>query len=307
MDRIPILLKMHQGYGLGDNVAFSIVLKHLAKYRPNWCIDFITDRGKHKAAVGLCNRVWHYDQPEALPHYAKEIKVTLYENCGNWTDRPNTLAIACLHEKFGLPYDTSLGRYACHVSEEASNLAKSWLASVRIGRTASGRFGAIVIHPHGRSVPSLKDLTSMQTKEICEFIHWIGVAPIVLDWDGKFSPGELERMGAISPSDCPQLWGGDAETNAAIISQCEAFIGVDSGPGKIASATDTPSLIVWTGHHPINYHDPAPNTTHLVPESHRSMVTFSTNYFERTYSYRTYGDGDELTGEVQRWLSDICR
>ncbi len=113
---------------------------------------------------------------------------------------------------------------------------------------------------------------------------------------------------------------------ARIIRQANAFIGIDSGPGKIASATDTPSLICWTGHHPLRYHDPAPNTTHLIPSNWEFMPPFvgevpnarrpgrtpqtleelAADYFINNYKFITYRPG-ELAQEACRWLRETLK
>ena len=103
-----------------------------------------------------------------------------------------------------------------------------------------------------------------------------------------------------------------------VIGRAAAFVGIDSGPWKVASATDTPTLICWTGHHPLRYHDPAPNTTHLIPEDWHGMTPFSGKpyfssaehdafeYFVANYRHRTYQPG-ELAKEACRWLKETLR
>ncbi len=104
----------------------------------------------------------------------------------------------------------------------------------------------------------------------------------------------------------------------ATISLADAFVGIDSGPGKIASATDTPSLICWTGHHPLRYHDPAPNTTHLIPEDWNKLPPLdcmadslplfldAARFFTRNYKFITYRPG-ELAQEACRWLRETLK
>lgn len=98
--------------------------------------------------------------------------------------------------------------------------------------------------------------------------------------------------------------------NCAVISQCEAFIGIDSGPGKCASATNTPSLIIWTGHHPSPFHDPAPNTTHLVPQGFHGMHPVYNDpgvvsWFDSHYNIRHYQN--DLSEQVHLWLQEVLK
>ncbi len=302
--QIPILLRMNPGYGLGDNVCFSIVLRHLQKYRPNWTIDFISDRGKCKMAAGLVNRVWDYesaDQPD-MTRYKKSVHVYLFDNIHNWFDRPCTPAIACLHEKFGLSYDPTLGRYFIRVGEDVAKQASS-LSLTQYGRLGRGFIG---IHYAGNSNQGKKNLEIWQVEEIANRVRMFNYWPLMFDWDRPLDRQWLTINSAVSVRDTG-LSGADAEHNAAVIDQCKAFIGIDSGPGKCASATDTPTAIIWTGHHPIHYHDPAPNTTHLIPLNHRELMPARgpdqmLEYFSQAYNSRVYANPVD---EVFAWLSRL--
>ena len=148
---------------------------------------------------------------------------------------------------------------------------------------------AVAVHYQGISAKDKKDLTHEQANAICNYIRDLGCVPYM--------------MGNVP-------LGYNAEVNCAIISQCRAFVGIDSGPAKCASATDTPSLVVWTGHHPAQFHDPAPNTTHLVPVGYHSFKPVYDNediimWFLANYSVRHYF-GDPV-GEINRWLSEILK
>ncbi len=72
------------------------------------------------------------------------------------------------------------------------------------------------------------------------------------------------------------------------------MIGVDSGPLHVAAATSTPTIGVWTGHHPLHYFGHADNVTHLVPEDHVRLLRGDRNagakYFRERYRFQTYRD-----------------
>jgi FkbM family methyltransferase len=87
---------------------------------------------------------------------------------------------------------------------------------------------------------------------------------------------------------------GDGETLAALIESSTAMLAIDSGPGHVAGATATPTLIVWRGHHPLNYFSLAPNVRHALPVDHRALLLGghdeAVTFFERHYEHRLYAD-----------------
>ena len=170
------------------------------------------------------------------------------------------------------------------------------------------------IHYQGDTAKDKKDLSHAQAFEVCRTVVDAGRVPLLFDWRNQ-SPLPLSNWRRVPPicttrQFASRGWGGDAEMNTALIEQCEAFVGIDSGPGKCASATDTPTLIVWTGHHPALYHDPAPNTTHLVPVGFHDMHPVCSNpgvvaWFDRSYQGRHYA-GDPVV-EVCKWLKEVLK
>ena len=52
----------------------------------------------------------------------------------------------------------------------------------------------------------------------------------------------------------------------------ELFIGIDSGPLHIAGCTNTPTIGVWTHHHPIHFFDFADNVFHMLPRDARKNI-----------------------------------
>ncbi len=306
MSPIPILLKLHSGYGLGDAVQITSVLRHLAKNRPQWDIYYQADAGYHDAAIGLVKHAFSYDEPAPNVEFDRTIEVKLYDTFSAWPDRPNTRVTSCLHERFGMGWDKECGRYVINVTEEAK-----WSTGMLLRYLFQSRKtpNVVCIHYEGISSPEKKNLSHKQAIEICRHIEELGRKPLLLDWQGKSpicSEGGIKSVAHvdIERPNADAGVGKSAQVNAAIISQCEAFIGIDSGPGKCAAATDTPTLICWTGHHPALFHDPSPNTTHLVPANHRQMDLLQGNaavadWFEANYLWTPYTD---LVGEVKEWL-----
>lgn len=117
--------------------------------------------------------------------------------------------------------------------------------------------------------------------------------------------GEVKRIGPEVA-----LWQGlgtgDGETLAALIGQVELMVGIDSGPGHVAGATETPTLIAWVRHHPVQYYGLSPNVTHLVPRDHARWIRGSREaglkYFEKRYAHRVCGGS--WREELPRWVGE---
>ena len=290
-----VLISLHKGYGLGDAVQMSAVLRHVRKYRPNWIIDFQAEEGRECVGNGIAHNTFVYGQSYPSSHYDAEVQMMLFDTWYGWYDRPNTRVSSCLRERFGLEWDAECGRYEINVSDHALQIASKIIPH-----------RPVAIHYQGDSAPDKKNLSHNQGMEICDAIFRLGHIPLLLDWRNQW-PLHLKRMirttGAYYSS---RDWGRSAEMNCAVIKQCRAFIGIDSGPSKCASATDTPSLVVWTGHHPAAFHDPAPNTTHLVPVGYHALEPVCNNpgvikWFEANHKVITY-DGDPMN-KIKGWLA----
>src|SRR4051794_25715913 len=117
-------------HGLGDVVQFSVVLKHLARYRPDWEIDVRCGRGKHTALRGLCHAVYHDQEPEPSGPYDTEASLGWYENYCKYPDRPNTKITNCLMEVIGVGYDASLGTYQINLSGETLGKVEDYYRSI---------------------------------------------------------------------------------------------------------------------------------------------------------------------------------
>lgn len=318
MSKINVLISLHRGYGLGDAVQMSAVLRHVAKYRPNWTVDYQAEEGRHCVGQGIVANTFAYGQPYpnqrgALFPYDAEVIICLYDTWANWHDRPNTRVSSCLREHFDLDWDAECGQYRVDVSPKVANAVRLLVgpggrevsASSKIPHRRMTR--VVAVHYQGDSSKTRKDLTHAQAAQVCKEVDKLGCSPLLLDWRDA-SPLtdsiQVRTTGRISMS---REWGADAEYNCAVIAQCAAFVGIDSGPSKCASATDTPSLIVWTGHHPAPFHDPAPNTTHLVPVRYNGLEPVCDDagvirWFESHHTVRKY-DRDPVR-EIVAWLKE---
>ena len=123
---INVLVSLHRGYGLGDAVQMSSVLRHVARYRSEWTVDYRAEEGKHQVGRGIVANTFAYGEPAPHDHYDAEVDICLYDTWANFGDRPNTRVSSCLHERFGLGWDRECGRYQVNVSQSVKN----WAAAV---------------------------------------------------------------------------------------------------------------------------------------------------------------------------------
>jgi hypothetical protein len=88
------------------------------------------------------------------------------------------------------------------------------------------------------------------------------------------------------------------------------FIGIDSGPQKIAFSTNTPVLAIWVANHPYHFADNTANAIHLIPENHQDLLRGDKNaamkFFEKHYWYVPYAPyrlGDAIKLLAGRFIS----
>lgn len=289
----------------------TAVLRHVIKNRPHWLIDYQADRGSHSAMLGLVRNAISYDEPLPCSEYEREIQINLYDTFACWEDRPNTRVSQCLHERFGMKWEAELGRYQINVGIKQTEDAYDYLHTLTQYRWNDQKFPIVCIQYEGDSAQHMKNLNVAEAAEICAAVMKMGRIPLLMDWRNRSPIPNEQTIHTTGRMAVSSEWGRDAQMNAAIISQCEAFIGIDSGPGKCATATDTPTLICWTGNHPALFHDPSPNTTHLVPENHRSNPLLQGNkvvadWFENNYLWQRYFPG-ELVWNVKKWLKETLK
>lgn len=287
-----VLVTLYRGYGLGDAVQMSAVLKHLVKYRPDWHIDYQAEEGRHVVGRGIVRNTFAHEDRYPCDHYDRQYEIVLYDTWHGYRDRPNTRVSSCLDSIFNLHWDADYGRYQINVSPVTTMAVAALL----------DRDDLVAVHYQGDSAEHLKNLSHPQAGAICRSIERLGYTPLILDWRVR-SPLPYYKL--RSPSE----WGRDAEFVTAVIKRCKAFVGIDSGPGKCASATDVPSLVVWTGHNPAAFHDPAPNTTHLIPPHCGFDDQTVADWFFAHYNVRRYGGYKDNTAglvpSVIHWLEEV--
>ncbi len=282
-------------HGLGDAVQFTALLRHLRHYHPDWEMDVAVERGKETAYRGLCRRVVLLDEePLDVAAYDRVERLGWHE-CrvpdGRW---PNTKVTRCLQEVFQLTPLPDLCRYTIAVSDEAREAAREYLAAIAGAPRSDGRYRAVLLHYQGNTSGDRKDLPHDVVRRTCEIIREHGHVPVILDWDQRSPLPDQQTI--FCPAAGHPLWKGlgtgDAERLAALIDVAALMIGIDSGPLHVAGATSTPTIGVWTEHHPLNFFDLAGNVVHLVPREHAARIgqPAALRYFERAYRHELYDD-----------------
>ncbi len=305
-----VLISLHRGYGLGDAVQMSAVLRHVVAARPQWNVDFQAETGRHCVGYGIAQHTFSYGGQPSSTHYDLEVPIVLYDTWANWCDRPNTRVSSCLYERFGLDWKSDYGQYQINVTRQQVQDALTFLQTLGASMNRR-RCNVVCVHYQGDSDKANKDLAHAQAEEVCDHVLSLSRIPLLLDWRDQWPVAcPMRGVHTVGRLPCAREWGGDAQRNCALISQCEAFVGIDSGPSKCASATSTPALVTWTGHTPIAFHDPADNTTHLVPIEYNGCNPVVTDqqcvaWFEAHCKVRWY-DNDPV-GEINKWLTKTLK
>jgi len=300
-------------HGLGDAVQLTSVLRHLHHYHPDWHIEVASLIGKHSAFHGLCDQVSILDgQPPKTGRIDGEYNLDWHECATCYPDSPSTKADRCVREIFELAPIESLCRYVIKPSETAIEKAHRYLRQVcKVSLGDDCRYPVVLLHYEGNTSSERKDLPHGLVRTVCDHVIRGGRVPIILDWDHRSPLPDGKRI--HNPRVDLELWDGmgtgDAAVLAALTELSTLMVGVDSGPLHVAAATTTPTIAVWTGHHPLHYMALADNMIHLVPENHRELLRGNQNvgeiYFRDHYRYQTYSDlEDTLVATVEQRLKD---
>lgn len=306
----PVEVLIDFPHGLGDAVQLTAVLRHLRYYHPDWLIDVSALVGKQSAYGQLCRHAFQRDREVVdRSRYAHVFSLDWHECCTGYRQYPSTKTVRCLLEVFGLVPRLELCRYEIARSESAVALAHRYLDEIcATGPDAAGRYPVVFVHYEGNTSAGQKNLSHELVRQVCEVVLAAGLTPVILDWDHRSPLPDAVRI--HNPDADHYLWNGrgtgDAEVLAALIDCGRLMIGVDSGPLHVAGATSTPTIAVWTAHHPIHFFDLAANVLHLVPGNHEQLVhgPDALAYFQEHYRYQTYRElSIELPARVQSLLT----
>jgi len=313
-------LLLRFGHGLGDNAQFAIVLKHLKKYHPDWNIDIEVPQGTTSFFTGLCRnadaiessilkslRIAKYcsiisamygyngmkieNTEEYTKKYDQVIDVSFSMPKTNFDSVPSTKTTECITETFHMEPIKALYQYQVNIIEKDRDKVDHYTTKILKGDFA-------IIHYIPRlQVRYFKSFEVETLEKICKKIIKNKLVPVILDWKNESS---LPDQKAIF---CPErnhwLWEGnswaEAGRLAALIERAKLYIGIDSGPTHIAGTTKTPSIAVWTTHHPINYYDGMnSNVLHLLPNNADDFIhsqedrEVAIKFFKKNYKYLHY-------------------
>lgn len=300
-------------HGFGDAVQFTVVLQHLQGKYPQHYFGVVTKPGCGSLYRGLAHGVveqptaeaiWSFEPEDAFDH---DVNIDWWEPDGCYTDSPATKAEKCLREAFGIEPQLELCRYKINWTAEDEQLAAKVLADL----DATGR--AVLIHYQGTTAAQNKTIDEQVIKATVRRIRSLGYVPVVLDWDWRscYARGKDDTAQVIDRTS--PLWRGtetgDGATLAALASQATLCIGIDSGPGHVFGSTETPTLILWHKHHPLNYYSLSPNVTHVLPHDHQAYIygdaDAGARFFRKNYRHYTCERQlrDELPTLVERTLA----
>lgn len=306
---MKVLIKFR--HGLGDTIQLTSVLNHLRHYHPDWQLTVVLERGKHSAIDGL----YSFSKGNiGLYRLADEVLTADPGNAGfdqvfdlSWdecyevyADSPSTKVELCLRRVFKLEPIAELNEYGVVVSAIATERAAQYYKSIGAVCT-KGRWNVMLLHYQGNTSTEQKNLSHEMAASICETAIAAGVKPVILDWDDR-SPLPDNRT-IFCPEKHHPMWNGigtgDASQIAALIQSAQLFVGIDSGPQKVALATSTPTLAIWVGMHPVHYAVPTENAFHLLQEgrgsSERAGGKAADEYFAKHYRRGNYRSSVEVT------------
>ena len=270
-------------HGLGDCVQFGSVLRHIQSQRKDWLVDVRVHAGRDRMLRGFANSVETTTVPVEngydvvfrddfleLDYYTKTIKELMLKHLM----RP----------------EPDLIRYRLTTDESDHNLAISYLMSL------SGP--AIVAHYKGHSMPNKKNLRDVELLPVADECLRRGMNLVVLDFDYLTSE-PIKGHPAVKLLRDPEFM--DGARLCALLSRAHRWIGIDSGPGHVGGATDTPGVVVWTHHHPRRFYDPCPNVLHLVPTSLDFLPPYAAyrKAWESQNRHRVYNNlGEDLKAAI---------
>ena len=290
-------------HGLGDHIQLGVVLRHLKAAFPEWAIDLAchAERADGLLTAGLCRAIV---PPDQMGGYDQVRSLFFWEPDASYPDSPSTKAEKCLRDIFKIPPRPELCDYVCDSTAEQDARAKEF----------ARRYAPFVLaHANGHSARSSKDLPLFAIEAAARDAKSRGREFLLLDLDGRGGWSPDAPLIPLRADD--QVWGGPPTAGqlAAIARQAELCIGIDSGPGKVFSASGTPTIVCWSGMHPIHYHAPDANAFHLVPRNHEQHIRGAAaaglaalKFFTKHYRHRVMSRNiaDELPSQLKEHL---CR
>jgi hypothetical protein len=287
-------------HGLGDHAQLTALLAHVRAARPLLSIDVVARADGSHLLTHLARRVFiaGRDHPDAA---AYDLTTGLTSGGNRWAepkqtypDAPATKTSRALRQCLGLPRLPALDGY--HLPEPPGDIldaAARWTKSIAQP--------IVLVHPRGRCGPMLKNIPPDALTACLAAIRAADALPVLIDYDGVCAD-VLADQGAtgnllpvLNAATCPEA--ASPLFLIALARLARLTIGIDSGPGHIfQSVRQTPAIIYWRRHHPVNYSDAPdhPHILHLVP-SHAGVWIKGDRatgeaYFAAHYRHQVYTD-----------------
>ena len=283
-------------HGLGDLVQLSIFLAHLHAEVRGVPIDVVCEAGRALSKTRFERCRFGFGDPRHDRTRYRQVLSLGWEDCAEDVDGwPSTKTLRCVKDTLRLPLRPEFWRYTCEVNELTRMRASRYLASVTgCDDGEDGRFPAVLIHNRGYSSRMNKDVPGEMVRKIIDHCHARQLAVVLLDLEAE-SP-LVDQKTVFAPVRGHPVWqrpgSADPETMLALIDGAALMIGIDSGPLHLAGCSSTPSIGMWTHHHPIRFFDFADNVVHLVPPGHARLAPGprSVKTFQERYRHVVYGD-----------------
>jgi ADP-heptose:LPS heptosyltransferase len=305
---MKVMIRMR--HGLGDNAQFTIVLKHIKHYHPNWVIDLEVGIGKQSYYNGLVNNIFDRNQEYDTRQYDEILEVLWPPPSTNFDNLPSTKPTQFLCYVLGVkPIEKLYRKYEVKITKEDDIRTQEYKKKLPSNR------GFVLVHYLAKTLKHNKSLEHSIAKRICDKISSLDYTPVILDWKNEsFLP---DNKIIFNPDVSDPVWGNkyevikdksyslaDAGTIASLIKKASLYVGIDSGPMHVAGCTNTPTIGIWHGHHPVNFYDLPSNVTHLVPKKKKLSIIYgrekykALEYFERSYKYEYYDNLEKHLDEI---------
>ena len=275
-------------HGLGDNVQFTIVMRHIAHYFPDWSLDMVVGSGKESLFKSTSNKIFRGKIDDYNSRNYDEILEVLWPVPRICSKKlPSTKPTEFLQKVLKVdPIEKFFEGYDITITKHEHKLADNFINTL-----PDKPF--VLVHYLAKTLKKSKSLTHREAKFICDCIRSMGCTPVILDWKKESLLPNNRTI--FNPGSDDPIWENvrnpSCGTLAALISRAKLYVGIDSGPLHVAGTTKTPSIGVWHGHHPINFFDLCDNVTHLVPQRNKikgSNSSSAVKYFEKNYRYVYY-------------------
>lgn len=282
-------------HGLGDCAQLLLLIANLRHYRPDLRIGIACGRGKHSLFHGTVDVVYSLDDDQVPQADFDEVYDLDWWECRqSYADCPSTKTSQCLKDVFGLDPLSLPAEIA--IQPESRERVDDYLTTLPTK-------DFVCLHVNGNTSAGSKDIDRPTVKRLCDLFLLNEITPVILDWDQRSPLPDNRRI--FCPNARHPLWRGygtgDGNTLAALLSRARLVVAVDSGPGHVAQFCRVPTLMVWTGHHPLHYCDRVGNVLHLISQNHsrflRGDQTTGLKFFRDHYRHTIYNN----------LAADLCR